>query len=216
MLETGATHVGVATDHVIESFRNDLWAGYKTGDGIEPALWRSSIRSRRRSRRWASSCGRWSSSRRTTRSRRGALAAARPARREGLHLDAGQGPRAVRRGDRVVQVDAARKPIRDEAGVREKFGVAPALIPDWLALVGDAADGYPGISGIGPSARRGCCNRWGPIESFPPEELGERRELALPLQGPRARCGRTRRCSTTWRRCAGPAPRIVCPRGRRG
>src|SRR5258706_2770506 len=83
------------------------------------------------------------------------------------------------RGDRVVQVDRRTKRIREAEGVREKFGVAPALIPDSLALVGDAADGYPGIPGIGPVGAARLLNRHGPIEEFPPGVLGASRELAL-------------------------------------
>jgi 5'-3' exonuclease len=82
-------------------------------------------------------------------------------------------------GDRVVQVDRRAKTIRDAAGVRAKFGVEPALIPDFLALVGDAADGYPGITGIGAVGAARLLNRHGPIEAFPPEVLGDRREEAL-------------------------------------
>jgi 5'-3' exonuclease len=83
------------------------------------------------------------------------------------------------RDDRVVQIDRRAKAIRNAAGVREKFGVEPALIPDYLALVGDAADGYPGISGIGKSGAARLVNSYGPIENFPPTVLGEQRELAL-------------------------------------
>jgi len=83
------------------------------------------------------------------------------------------------RGDRVVQMDRRGKSIRNEEGVREKFGVAPALIPDYLALVGDAADGYPGIAGIGPVSAARLLNRLGPIESFSPDVLGDRQEMAL-------------------------------------
>jgi 5'-3' exonuclease len=82
-------------------------------------------------------------------------------------------------GERVVQVDRKARTIRDAAGVREKFGVEPALIADFLALVGDAADGYPGIAGIGVVGAARLLNRHGPIEAFPPEVLGERREQAL-------------------------------------
>ena len=81
--------------------------------------------------------------------------------------------------DRVVQVDRKAKTIRDAAGVRAKFGVPPSLIPDYLALVGDAADGYPGIAGIGAVGAARLLNRHGPIESFPPALLGERLEQAL-------------------------------------
>src|SRR5204863_2211975 len=77
------------------------------------------------------------------------------------------------------QIDRVRKKIRDAEGVREKFGVEPALIPDFLALVGDAADGYPGIGGIGPVTAARLLNRHGTIENFPPAILGERRDLAL-------------------------------------
>ena len=83
------------------------------------------------------------------------------------------------RGDTVVQVDRRGNAIRNAAGVREKFGVDPELIPDLLALVGDSADGYPGIPGIGRVTAARLVNQHGAIESFPPEVLGERRDLAL-------------------------------------
>src|SRR6187549_2823184 len=82
-------------------------------------------------------------------------------------------------GDRVVQIDRRAKTIRDAAGVRAKFGVEPALIPDFLALVGDAADGYPGIEGIGAVRAARLLNRHGAIEAFPPSVLGDRLPLAL-------------------------------------
>src|ERR1700726_2002246 len=82
-------------------------------------------------------------------------------------------------GIRVVQIDGRRKTIRDAPGVREKFGVDPPLIPDLLALVGDAADGYPGIPGIGAKTATQLLNRHGPIENFPPDVLGKQRKLAL-------------------------------------
>jgi 5'-3' exonuclease len=83
------------------------------------------------------------------------------------------------RAERVVQVDRRSNSIRDAAGVRAKFGVGPEWIPDYLALVGDSADGYPGLSGIGPKGAARLINRYGTIEEFPAEVLGERRELAL-------------------------------------
>jgi 5'-3' exonuclease len=83
------------------------------------------------------------------------------------------------RGTRVVQIDGRRKTIRDAAGIREKFGVSPQLIPDLLALVGDAADGYPGIPGIGAKNAAQLLNRHGRIEKFPSNVLGEQRDLAL-------------------------------------
>jgi 5'-3' exonuclease len=180
MIEQGASHVGVATDHVIESFRNRLWPGYKTGDGIEPALlaqfhpleealgamgvavWpmieleaddalASAARIAAKDRRVQKVCI-WTPDK-----------------------DLAQ----CVRGDRVVQIDRRAKKIRDAAGVREKFGVEPRLIPDFLGLVGDAADGYPGIAGIGAVTAARLLNRHGTIEEFPETVLGERRDLAL-------------------------------------
>jgi 5'-3' exonuclease len=180
MIEGGADHVGVATDHVIESFRNQLWPGYKTGQGIEPALlaqfhpleealavmgvvvWpmieleaddalASAAHSAAADERVQKVCI-WTPDK-----------------------DLAQ----CVRDDRVVQVDRKTKTIRDAAGVREKFGVEPALIPDFLALVGDAADGYPGLQGIGRVSAARLLSRFGPIERFPPEVLGERHKLAL-------------------------------------
>jgi 5'-3' exonuclease len=180
LVEKGATHAGVATDHVIESFRNGLWAGYKTGEGIEPAL------------------------RRQFEPLEESLAAMGVAVWPMVELEAddalasaarlaAEDPRVEKvciwtpdkdlaqcvRGDRVVQMDRRANRIRDAAGVREKFGVDPELIPDFLALVGDAADGYPGIGGIGSVGASRLLNRHGPIESFPPEVLGGKRDEAL-------------------------------------
>ena len=111
------------------------------------------------------------------------------------------------RGTRVVQVDRKSGKIRDADGVREKFGVEPALIPDYLALVGDAADGYPGIAGIGPVGAARLLNRHGPIEALPAR--GPRREprTRAPVQASSRRSARTRRSSGTWRRSGGAARR---------
>jgi 5'-3' exonuclease len=180
MIEKGATHIGVATDHVIESFRNELWGGYKTGDGIEPALWAQFHPLEE------------------------ALAAMGVAVWPMIELEADDGlasaaflaardPRVEKvsiwtpdkdlaqcvDGDRVVQADRRSGAIRNVDGVREKYGVVPALIPDYLALVGDSADGYPGIPGLGPKTAASLVNRYGPIESFPPDVLGANKELAL-------------------------------------
>ncbi len=173
-------YVGVATDHVIESFRNRLWADYKTGAGIEPALLAQFHPLEE------------------------ALAAmgvvvwpmieleADDALASAAHL-AAKDKKVEKvaiwtpdkdlaqcvRGTRVVQIDGRRKTIRDAAGIREKFGVSPQLIPDLLALVGDAADGYPGIPGIGARTAAQLLNRYGQIENFPSNVLGEQRDLAL-------------------------------------
>jgi 5'-3' exonuclease len=173
-------YIGVATDHVIESFRNRLWADYKTGDGIEPALLAQFHPLEE------------------------ALAAMGVVVWPMIELEADDALASVAhlaskdkkvqrvaiwtpdkdlaqcvRGTRVVQIDGRRKTIRDAAGVREKFGVDPPLIADLLALVGDAADGYPGISGIGARTAVQLLNRYGRIEHFPSNVLGEQRKLAL-------------------------------------
>jgi len=180
MIEQGATHVGVATDHVIESFRNDLWPGYKTGAGVDPDLlaqfhpledalaamgvvvW--PMVELEADDALASAA---------------ALAAADP-RVERVSIWANDKDLAqCVRGDRVVQVDRRSGTIRDADGIRAKFGVAPELIPDFLALVGDAQDGYPGIPGIGAVTAARLLTRYGPIATFPDEVLGSGRELAL-------------------------------------
>src|SRR5256885_3219634 len=176
----GDAYLGVATDHVIESFRNRLWPDYKTGAGIERALLAQFHPLEE------------------------ALAAmgvvvwpmieleADDALASAAHI-ASKDKRVQKvaiwtpdkdlaqcvRGTRVVQIDGRRKTIRDAAGIREKFGVDPPLIPDLLALVGDAADGYPGIAGIGARTAAQLLNRYGQIENFPSNVLGERRDLGL-------------------------------------
>jgi 5'-3' exonuclease len=181
MLETGATHVGVATDHVIESFRNSLWAGYKTGEGVERALMaqfhplEDALASMgvvvwpmvelEADDALASAA---------------AIAARDPAVEKICIWTPDKDLAQSVRDDRVVQVDRRGNKIRNAAAVREKFGVDPELIPDYLALVGDSADGYPGISGVGPVSAAQMLNRYGPIEQFPPDVLGgEKRERAL-------------------------------------
>ena len=180
LIENGDTYLGVATDHVIESFRNRLWVDYKTGAGIERALLAQFHPLEE------------------------ALAAmgvvvwpmieleADDALASAAHL-ATKDKKVEKvaiwtpdkdlaqcvRGTRVVQIDGRRKTIRDAAGIREKFGVSPQLIPDLLALVGDAADGYPGIPGIGARTAAQLLNRYGQIENFPSNVLGEQRDLAL-------------------------------------
>jgi 5'-3' exonuclease len=180
MIEAGGTHFGVATDHVIESFRNGLWADYKTGDGIEPALLAQFHPLEE------------------------ALAAMGVAVWPMIELEADDGLASAAhiasahesvekvciwtpdkdlaqcvRGDRVVQVVHKGKGIRNADSVREKFGVEPVQIPDLLALVGDAADGYPGIPGIGAVTAAQLLRRHGSIENFPPTVLGEKHDLAL-------------------------------------
>jgi 5'-3' exonuclease len=180
MLEGNATHVGVATDHVIESFRNDLWPGYKTGAGVDPAL------------------------RLQFEPLEEALVAMGVATWAMVELEADDALGAAARiadedddvdqvciwtpdkdlaqcvvDDRVVQVDRRSDTVRNAAGVRAKFHVDPPLIPDLLALVGDSADGYPGMRGIGAVTAARLINEYGPLEAFPAAILGDNTELAL-------------------------------------
>ena len=184
LLEQGTPHVGVATDHVVESFRNALWPGYKTGAGIDAALLAQ------------------------FHPLEDALAAMGVVVWPMIELEADDALASAARlcdadpavgkvciwtpdkdlaqcvrDERVVQVDRraakGKGAIRDADGVIEKYGVPPALIPDWLALVGDAADGYPGIPGIGAVGAARLLNRLGPIETFAPAVLGEHLEHAL-------------------------------------
>lgn len=180
MIESRATHVGVATDHVIESFRNGLWPGYKTGEGIAPTL-RAQFEPLEEAL-VAMGVATWPM---VELEADDALASA-------AHLAALDGrvekvllwtpdkdlAQCVQ-GERVLQVDRRGKQVRDAAAIQQKFGVPPALIPDYLALVGDAADGYPGIEGIGAVGAARLLHRHGPIEAFPPEVLGAQRERAL-------------------------------------
>src|SRR6266498_3920311 len=180
MIEEGATHVGVATDHVIESFRNRLWAGYKTGEGIEPALLAQFHPLEEALGAMGVAIWPMIELEADDALASAARIASEDQRAEKICIwtpdkDLAQ----CVRGDRVVQVDRKAKKIRNGEGVREKFGVEPNLIPDFLALVGDAADGYPGISGIGSVTAGRLLNRYGAIENFPPALLGERRDLAL-------------------------------------
>ena len=180
MIDAGATHVGVATDHVIESFRNRLWPGYKTGDGIEPALLAQFHPLEEALA--AMGVAVWPM---IELEADDALASAAQiaSENEGVEQVCIWSPdkdlAQCVRANQVVQVDRKSQKIRDAEGVRKKFGVDPGLIPDFLALVGDAADGYPGIAGIGPVTAARLLNLHGPIENFPPAVLGDSRGLAL-------------------------------------
>jgi len=168
MIEGGATHVGVATDHVIESFRNDLYSGYKTGEGVDPALLsqfpilEEALQSM------------------------GVLvwpmiefeaddalasAAAKSAQDDRVRQvvictpDKDLSQCVV--GSRVVQLDRRRETLRDEAGVIAKFGIKPSSIPDYLAVVGDSADGYPGVAGWGAKAAAAVFSQYPHLEEIP-------------------------------------------------
>src|SRR5258708_33698994 len=180
MLESDAVYLGVATDHVIESFRNRLWAGYKTGEGIEPALLAQFHPLEEALAAMGVVVWPMIELEADDALASAAHIAAKDKKVEKVAIwtpdkDLAQ----CVRDTRVVQIDGRRKIVRDAAGVREKFGVEPPLIPDLLALVGDAADGYPGIPGIGARTAAQLLNRYGPIENFPPNILDDQRDLAL-------------------------------------
>jgi 5'-3' exonuclease len=180
MIEEGASHLGVATDHVIESFRNELWDGYKTGEGIEPAL-RAQFHPLEDTLA-ALGVTVWPMvelEADDALASAAALAAKDRAVQKVCIWTPDKDLAQCVRGDRVVQVDRKSHAIRDAQGVHAKFGVTPERIPDYLALVGDASDGYPGISGIGAKGAAGLIDRFGRIEDFPDEILGERKSLAL-------------------------------------
>jgi 5'-3' exonuclease len=180
MLEKDATHIGVATDHVIESFRNQLWPGYKTSAGMERALLAQFHPLEEALAAMGVVVWPMVELEADDALASAARLAAADARVERVCIwtpdkDLAQ---CVEDG-RVVQMDRRAGVMRDEAGVRAKFGVEPARIPDYLALVGDSSDGYPGIPGLGPKSAQRLIARYGPIEAFPEEVLGERREAAL-------------------------------------
>ncbi|HKV51159.1 MAG TPA: 5'-3' exonuclease H3TH domain-containing protein [Gemmatimonadaceae bacterium] len=180
MIEGGATHVGVATDHVIESFRNELWPDYKTGEGIEPALWAQF--QPLEDALVAMGVVMWPM---VELEADDAIAAAAATADADVRVEKvcvwtpDKDLAQCVRDDRVVQVDRKSKVIRNAAGVREKFGVDPEHIPDYLALTGDSADGFPGIPGIGAKTAARLINRYGAIEAFPPETLGDQLDRAL-------------------------------------
>jgi 5'-3' exonuclease len=180
MLESGATHLGVATDHVIESFRNDLWPEYKSSAGMERVLlaqfepleealgalgvvvW--PMVELEADDALASAAQ---------------LAAADPSVDKVSIWTPDKDLAQCVRGERVVQVIRKTGQIVDAEAVMHRFGVGPELIPDYLALVGDSADRFPGVRGVGPSTAARLLNRYGALEKFPPEALNQQRERAL-------------------------------------
>src|SRR5262245_55056760 len=168
MIQAGTTHLGVATDHVIESFRNDLWPGYKTGAGIDPALYsqfpilEEAVA--------AVGMAIWPMVEFEADDALAAAAelAARDSRVDRVIICTPDKDLAQSvRGTRVVQMDRRSRTIRDEAGVVAKFGVSPASIPDYLALVGDSADGYPGLMGWGAKSASAVLAKYRHLESIP-------------------------------------------------
>jgi 5'-3' exonuclease len=168
MINGGATHLGVATDHVIESFRNELWPGYKTGAGIDPDLYAQFPLLEEALT--AMGVATWPMVEYEADDALAAAAEAAAADRRVSRViictpdkDLAQSVR----GTRVVQLNRRTRAYRDEAGVVAKFGVMPASIPDYLALVGDAADGYPGLPGWGAKSTAAVLARYRHLESIP-------------------------------------------------
>ncbi len=170
MLESGVTHIGVATDHVIESFRNDLWPGYKTSEGMDPRL-----------------LGQFTLLEDALQSMgvvvwpmveleaddalTGAAASLSSLSEVGRVYICSPDKDLAQcvRGDRVVQLDRRMRQVRDETAVLERYGVPPGSIPDYLALVGDSADGYPGLSGWGERSAGVVLGFYGHLEAIPPD-----------------------------------------------
>ena len=181
MLEDDATHIGVATDHVIESFRNELWPGYKTSAGMERALLAQFHPLEEALVALGVAVWPMVELEADDALASAAYLSARNKRVEKVCIwtpDKDLGQCVV--GDRVVQIDRRSNEIRNAERVRAKFGVAPEFIADYLALVGDSADGYPGIAGCGAKTAASLINRFGHIEQFPAEVLkGDNRALAL-------------------------------------
>ncbi|MBO0729585.1 MAG: flap endonuclease [Acidimicrobiaceae bacterium] len=168
LLADGATHVGVAVDHVIESFRNDMWPGYKTGAGVDPVLWAQSEPLERAMA--AMGLVVWSMvelEADDALASAAEVAAADPTvdRVVICTPDKDLGQCVV--GDRVVQLDRRKRMLLDEAGVRAKFGVGPGSIPDYLALVGDSADGFPGLPGFGAKSAAAVVAQYEHLEAIP-------------------------------------------------
>jgi len=167
-IKAGATHVAVATDQVIESFRNDLWPGYKTGAGIDPELWAQFPLLEETLTAAGIVVWPMVEFEADDALAAGAMAAARDARVEHVIICTPDKDLAqCVRGTRVVQLNRRTRVTYDEAGVIQKFGVPPESIPDYLALVGDAADGYPGLPGWGAKSASAVLAKFGHLESIP-------------------------------------------------
>ncbi len=168
IVEGGATHVGVATDHVVESFRNDLWPDYKTSEGIEPELLAQFPILEQALRALGVVVWPMVEFEADDALAAAAAAAAAEDRVERVFICTPDKDLAqCVRGERIVLLDRRRERMLDERGVWDKFGVAPASIPDWLALVGDQADGFPGLPGFGARTAASLLARYSHLESIP-------------------------------------------------
>jgi 5'-3' exonuclease len=192
LVKDGATHIGVATDHVIESFRNELWPGYKTGAGIDPDLWAQFPLLEEALTALGMTVWPMVEHEADDALAAAAVKAAADSRVERVFIctpdkDLSQ----CVHGTRVVQLDRRKREVRDEAGVIARFGVSPVSIPDYLALVGDSADGFPGVKGWGAKSAGAVLARFGHLEDIPDDPLtwnvavGNPRGLAASLQASR-------------------------------
>lgn len=180
LLESGATHVGLATDHVVESFRNDLWAGYKTGAGIDPHLFAQFPLLEQ----VVAACGitvwamvEFEADDALASAAR--VAAADPEVAQVVICSPDKDLAQCVRGSRIVQWDRRTDETRDEDGVYAHFGVRPAQIPDWLALVGDSADGFPGLKGWGARSAAAIVDAYGSLEAIPADPTA----WSVPVRG---------------------------------
>jgi 5'-3' exonuclease len=168
LVQDGATHIGIATDQVIESFRNDLWPGYKTGDGIDPALWSQFPLLEEGLRAWGLAVWPMVTFEADDALASAATKAAMDPRVEQVIICSPDKDLAqCVQGTRVVQFDRVRKIVRDETGVVARFGVPPRSIPDYLALVGDTSDGFPGLAGWGAKSAAAVLAKFGHLEAIP-------------------------------------------------
>lgn len=228
LVRDGATHIGIATDHVIESFRNALWDGYKTGDGIAPDLWAQFPLLEEALAAWGLKVWPMVDVEADDALAAAAAKAALDHRVEQVIICSPDKDLAqCVRGTRIVQRDRVRKTTRDEAGVISRFGVPPVSIPDYLALVGDTSDGFPGLAGWAPSP---------PQPSWPASAISSRflttlRPGASRFRGPgpwpprsdatairpdcsanSPPCAPTSRCSILWTNSSGRARHQPCRR----
>jgi 5'-3' exonuclease len=168
MLESGVTHLGVATDHVIESFRNDLWPGYKTGEGVDPLLLSQFPLLEEALQAMGVVVWPMVELEADDALAGAALSLSRIAKVSRVYICTPDKDLAqCVRDDRVVQMDRRARQVRNEEGVREKFGVSPTSIPDYLALVGDSADGYPGLEGWGEKSAGAVIGTYSHLEAVP-------------------------------------------------
>jgi 5'-3' exonuclease len=178
LVRDGATHIGVATDRVIESFRNDLWPGYKTGEGIDPLLWAQLPLLEEGLEAWGLKLWPMVDVEADDALASAAVkAAADPRVAKVIICSPDKDFAQIVRGSRIVQLDRVRKTMRDEAGVVARFGVPPASIPDYLALVGDTSDGFPGLPGWGAKSAATVLAKFGHIDAIPDDHAAWELEI---------------------------------------